>query len=180
MAKCSPFNPKLTKNWPKCRHPTSKAGSPENTKLIAHEWAECLTLKWFLLPHHSMGSTKTCVGGFSLNITRTLPFGLQKTVRHPSRPPQKVPCKVPPIDKVPCLQLDYQSARHTQKNNFPANQKGYDNFETTDEKLLVRRIQIFQVPFSVIICLPLIFKISENMVPTKRNPADLDSPRQIL
>ena len=28
------------------------------------------------------------------------------------------------------------------KNNLPANQKGYDNFETTDQMLSARRIQI--------------------------------------
>ena len=38
-----------------------------------------------------------------------------------------------------------------QKINLPANQKGYGNSETTDEKLSASRIQIFRVPFSVII-----------------------------
>ena len=38
-----------------------------------------------------------------------------------------------------------------QKNNLPANHKGYDNSETTVGKLLARKIQIFRVSFSVII-----------------------------
>ena len=37
------------------------------------------------------------------------------------------------------------------KTYFPTNQKGYDKSETTDEKLSARRIQIFQVYFSVIL-----------------------------
>ena len=42
----------------------------------------------------------------------------------------------------PYLQLDCRSATRTQKNNLPANHKGYDTFETTVGKLLARRIQI--------------------------------------
>ena len=49
------------------------------------------------------------------------------------------------------LQLDCRSARRTRKINLLVNQKGYDNSETTDEKLSARRIQIFPVPSSVII-----------------------------
>ena len=73
-------------------------------KHIAHERATCSTYTFFLLTHHSMGSMKICVGGFPTKITGTLRFGLYETVRHPSRLPQKVPCKVAPINKkVPCL-----------------------------------------------------------------------------
>ena len=45
------------------------------------------------------------------------------------------------------LDVQYEPA----KNNLPVNQKGYDEPETTDEKLLAKRIQIFQVYFSLII-----------------------------
>ena len=41
------------------------------------------------------------------------------------------------------LQLDCQSATRTGKNNLPANRKGYDTFETSVEKLSVRKIQIY-------------------------------------
>ena len=40
------------------------------------------------------------------------------------------------------IQLDCRSATHTQKNNLPTNQKGYDTFETTVGKLSARKIQI--------------------------------------
>ena len=49
------------------------------------------------------------------------------------------------------LQLDWTSNTSRQKINLPANQKGYDKSETTDEKLSARRIQIYWVYFSVII-----------------------------
>ena len=55
------------------------------------------------------------------------------------------------------VQLDWVSIISRQKINLPANHKSYDNSETTDEKLLARRIQIFRVPFSVTIFWPLIF-----------------------
>ena len=42
------------------------------------------------------------------------------------------------------------SQAHT-KNYLPANQKGYDNSETTVGKLSAGRTQIFPVPFSVIV-----------------------------
>ena len=45
------------------------------------------------------------------------------------------------------LQLDQTSNTSRQKNNLPANQKGYNTFETTVEKLSTRRIQICQVYF---------------------------------
>ena len=54
-----------------------------------------------------------------------------------------------------CLQLDFRSARHTRKINLPANQKGYDNSETTNEKLSARRIQIYPDYF----CLGIILKV---------------------
>ena len=40
------------------------------------------------------------------------------------------------------IQLDWTSNTSRQKNNLPANQKGYDTFETTVGKLSARRIQI--------------------------------------
>ena len=54
----------------------------------------------------------------------------------------------PPLLRL--IQLDYQSAIHTQKINLPANQKGYNIFETAVGKLLTRRIQICRVHFPVI------------------------------
>ena len=47
------------------------------------------------------------------------------------------------------VQLDFRSVRRTRKTNLPTNQKGYDDSETTLEKLMARRIQIFRVYFSV-------------------------------
>ena len=43
-----------------------------------------------------------------------------------------------------------QREKH-KKINFLTSQKGYDNSETTVGKLSARRIQIFQVPFSMVI-----------------------------
>ena len=43
------------------------------------------------------------------------------------------------------VQLDWTSNTSRQKNNFPANQKGYDTFETIVGKVPARRIQIFRV-----------------------------------
>ena len=43
------------------------------------------------------------------------------------------------------LQLDWASNTSRQRINLPANQKGYDTFETTVGKLSARRIQIFRV-----------------------------------
>ena len=40
------------------------------------------------------------------------------------------------------MQLDCQSATRTRKVNLPANQKGYDDSETTAGKLWSRRIHI--------------------------------------
>ena len=37
------------------------------------------------------------------------------------------------------------------KNHFLTNQRGYDKSETTDEKLLARKIQIYWVYFPVIL-----------------------------
>ena len=45
------------------------------------------------------------------------------------------------------IQLDWTSNTSRQKNNLPANQKGYDTFETTVGKLSARRIQICCVYF---------------------------------
>ena len=63
---------------------------------------------------------------------------------------------------------------------LPTNQKGFDNSETTVEKLSVRRIQIYRVFFSEILFDLLIFKTSGNMAPTKIDLADLDSLRREL
>ena len=49
------------------------------------------------------------------------------------------------------LQLDWTSNKSRQKTNLPTNQKGYDTFETTVEKLLARRSQIYPDYFCVII-----------------------------
>ena len=49
------------------------------------------------------------------------------------------------------LQLDCRSAIRTRKINLPANQKGYNNFETTIGKLLVGIIQNCRAHFSLII-----------------------------
>ena len=76
--------------------------------------------------------------------------------------------------------LDCRSAIRTRKINLPANQKSYDNSETTVGKLSARRNQICRIYFSVIIFDLLLFKTSENMAPTKIDPAGLDSPRRIL
>ena len=78
------------------------------------------------------------------------------------------------------VQLDFRSVRRTRKTNLPTNQKGYDDSETTLEKLMARRIQIFRVYFSVVIFDLLLFKRSENIAPTKIDPADLGSPHRIL
>ena len=43
--------------------------------------------------------------------------------------------------------LDWTSNTSRQKNNLPANQKGYNTFETTVGKLSARRIQICRVYF---------------------------------
>ena len=88
-------------------------------------------------------------------------------------------------DKIDCIalwreeyvQLDCRSARRTRTFNLPTNQKGYGNFETTVGKLSARRIRISRVPFSVIIFDLLFFKTSKNIVPAKRTPAELYSPR---
>ena len=53
--------------------------------------------------------------------------------------------------------IERQLHMNQQKNNFPANQRDYDNSETTVEKLSARRVQIFWIYFSVIIFWPLIF-----------------------
>ena len=45
------------------------------------------------------------------------------------------------------LDVHYEQTKHI----LPANQKSYDNSETTVEKLSARRIQVFRVPFSMII-----------------------------
>ena len=58
------------------------------------------------------------------------------------------------------IQLDWTSSLSRQKFNFPANQKGYDNFETTIGKLLARRIQICLVQFYKSHFWPLFFKIT--------------------
>ena len=55
------------------------------------------------------------------------------------------------------VQLSLTPSTRTRKINLPANQKGYDNSETTIGKFSARRIQIFQVPFSMIIFWSLIF-----------------------
>ena len=65
------------------------------------------------------------------------------------------------------IQLDWTSSRIWQNINLSANQKGYDESDTTGEKLSARRIQTFRVDFSVIIFDLLFFKTSENMIPTK-------------
>ena len=53
------------------------------------------------------------------------------------------------------IQLDCQSARRTRKINFLTNQKGYDNSETTIEKLSARRVQICRAH----VCLDIILKV---------------------
>ena len=58
------------------------------------------------------------------------------------------------------------SKMHT-KNNFPTNQKGYDNYETTIGKLLTRRIQIFQISFLWSLFDLLVFKTSEKRTEQK-------------
>ena len=55
------------------------------------------------------------------------------------------------------IQLDWTPSRRTQKSNLPANQKGYDNSETTKRKLSARRIQISFDYFCKIHLWPLIF-----------------------
>ena len=60
------------------------------------------------------------------------------------------------------------SETRTKNFNLPENQKGYDNSETTDEKLSARRIRIFRVPFSVIIFQPPILKLVDTSVLEKR------------
>ena len=56
------------------------------------------------------------------------------------------------------LQLDCFSWRRTRIINLPANQKGYDTFETTVGKLSTRRIQIYPDYF----CLGIILKVILN------------------
>ena len=56
------------------------------------------------------------------------------------------------------IQLDWTPSRRTQKINLPANQKGYDNSETTIRKLSARRIQICFDYF----CLGIILKVILN------------------
>ena len=56
------------------------------------------------------------------------------------------------------LQLDWNSNTSRRKINLPANQKGYDTFETTVGKLSVRRIQIYPDYF----CLGIILKVILN------------------
>ena len=56
----------------------------------------------------------------------------------------------------------------------------YNNSKTTVEKISGRIIQIFWVLFSVIIFWLIIFKTSKNMIPTKRNLADLELLCRIL
>ena len=58
---------------------------------------------------------------------------------------------------VTVIQLDCRSTICTQKIYLPANRTGYDHSETTVGKLSARRIQIFRVPFFVIIFFDLLF-----------------------
>ena len=76
------------------------------------------------------------------------------------------------------VQLDYRSARRTQKINFPTNQKGYDNSETTVGKLSTIKNRSSEYIFLMSFFDLLFLKTSENMDPTKIYPANLDSPRQ--
>ena len=78
------------------------------------------------------------------------------------------------------LQLDCRPTRRTRKIHFASNQKDYDNSETTVGKLLARRIRICRVYFLWSTFDLLIFKTSENMASTKIDPADLNTPCQIL
>ena len=64
------------------------------------------------------------------------------------------------------------------QNNLPANQKGYDKSETTYEKLLARRIQIYWDYFCVIKISPLFQNNVQNNAQTKIVPAESDSSRQ--
>ena len=56
------------------------------------------------------------------------------------------------------IQLDWASAPEPTKINLPANQKGYDTFETTVGKLSARRIKTSRVYF----CLGIILKVILN------------------
>ena len=56
------------------------------------------------------------------------------------------------------LHLDQTLRAPTRQINFWTNQKGYDNFQTTVENILVRRIQIFWVQFCITIFWTLIFQ----------------------
>ena len=77
------------------------------------------------------------------------------------------------------LQLDWASNTRRQKNNLPKNQKGYDNWDHRWKALGEENSDLPGL-FSVIIFDLLIFKTSNIMVPTKIDPADLDSPRRIF
>ena len=74
------------------------------------------------------------------------------------------------------IQLDWTPSRKTQKINFPTNQKGYDGSETTVGKLLTRKNRSAGPIFVKTIFGLLFFETCENRVPTKIDPADLDSP----
>ena len=78
------------------------------------------------------------------------------------------------------LQLDWTSCDEPRKINLPANQKGYDTFETTVGKLSARKFRSALSIFVKSIFDLLFFETSENRVPTKIDKADLDSPRRIV
>ena len=80
----------------------------------------------------------------TLNTYSIFTSFLQKDCR------QKSTC-ITPGKGYPYSLLDWTSNTSRRKINLPTNQKGYDKSETTDEKLLARRIQIFRVYFSLVI-----------------------------
>ena len=68
----------------------------------------------------------------------------------------------PLVDSKFDVQLDCRSAKRKWKINLPANQKGYDNSETTVGKLLVRRIQTCPYYFWLDIILKVILNNFQN------------------
>ena len=66
------------------------------------------------------------------------------------------------------IQLDCLCVTSRQNINLPANQKGYDTFETSVGKLSARRIQICRVYFCLGIILKVIFWITFKIMPKQK------------